>query len=295
MPNTVRIASMAWLAGTLLALSFTLAGCAQNAPERAGQDEQIRDFINARYDRLEHSLAQFERYVGLVQEQAEIPEALFHEGRPILQIVSGGAPDLMAEFVAASKGTPLSESDREFFKLTVAAREVQAGVKYDAVFARLKARDASRLVSELNLLSWFIGGLEIRTFLDEIPDELLQECAAQIRSAMLDFDREELWNALVEGEGEPLQRYFEDGPLPTLEYLTSHQIRPVVYSHVEGSLKQIGRSLVASVLAQAFAMRLYDMEYAALRLSGFNGLMGEERAARLHARAMQAVREIEKG
>jgi hypothetical protein len=36
------------------------------------------------------------------------------------------------------------------------------------------------------------------------------------------------------------------------------------------------------------------MEYAALKLSGFNELMGAERTERLHARAMQAVRAVER-
>jgi hypothetical protein len=41
-------------------------------------------------------------------------------------------------------------------------------------------------------------------------------------------------------------------------------------------------------------MHLYDMEYVALRYSGFNDLMGEERAERLHARAMKAVQAMER-
>lgn len=268
---------------------FVLSGCVQPPVERSSQVEQIGEFINARYDRLEHSLAQFERYVELVQAQANIPEALFHEGRSVLRVVDGGTQGLIAEFVASRQGAALSDTDLGYFRRTVAAREAQAGAVYDAMFERLNANGAGRLVSELNLLSWYIGGLDLREFLDRIPDELLLECAGEIRDAMLDFDRAGLWQALVSGQGEPLRRYRESGPLPSLEYLTSQQIQPVVQGHLDGPLEHLGRSLVAKALGQAFAMHLYDVEYVALRYSGFNDLMGEERAERLQARAMKAV------
>jgi hypothetical protein len=273
---------------------MALSGCAQPTVDPTSQTDRIAEFVNARYDRLEHSLAQFEHYVDLVQAQADIPEALFHEGRSILQVVDGGTQDLIAEFLASRQGATLSETDRAFFQRTVAAREAQAGAVYDAMFERLNANGAGRLVSKLNLLSWYIGGLDMREFLDQIPDELLLECAGQIRAAMLDFDRAGLWEALVSGQGEPLQHYLESGPLPTLEYLTSQQIQPVVENHLNGPLEHLGRSLVAKALGQAFAMHLYDMEYVALRYSGFNDLMGEERAERLHARAMKAVQAMER-
>ena len=295
--NSIRNAMAVWSAAAglgALAMMLALSGCAQPSVDRAGQAALIEDFINARYDRLEHSLEQFENYVGLVQNQADIPEAVFHDGRAILLIVHGGKQDLVAEFVASSQGATLTDAEQEFFQRKLGAREARAGALYDAVFERLDARGAGRLVSELNLLSWFIGGLDMREYLDQVPDELLLECARQIRAAMLDFDRAELWDALANADGEPLLRYLESGPLPTLEYLTFRQIQPVVQDHMSGPLEHIGRSLVASALGQAFATHLYGMEYAALKLSGFNDLMGAERAERLHARAMQAVQAVER-
>jgi hypothetical protein len=289
--------------GLLVVLSAlaVLSGCAyksassgEPAVARSGQAELIGEFVNARYDRLERSLAQFEHYVGLVLTQAEIPEAVFLDGRSILLIVDGGPQRLMAEFAASPGARPLSDADHAHFRRIVGVREEQAGLLYDAVFERIQASGSGRLVSELNLLSWFIGGLEMRTFLEEIPDELLQECAGQIRAAMLDFDRPELWQALLSRHGAPLQRYRESGPLPTLEYLTIQQIQPVVQGYLHGPLEHVGRGLVANALGQAFAMDLYGMEHAALKFSGFNALMGEELATRLHARAMQAVQDVER-
>lgn len=295
MVNSIRVG----VSVVLLALAL-LSGCASKsalsgepAVAHAGQADLIGEFVNARYDRLERSLVQFEHYVGLVLTQAEIPEAVFLDGRSILLIVDGGAQRLIAEFDASAGGQPLSEADRAFFRRIVGIREEQAGLVYDAVFERIHASGAARLVSELNLLSWFIGGLEMRAFLEEIPDELLQECAGQIRSAMMDFDRPELWQALLSRHGEPLQLYRENGPLPTLEYLTIQQIQPVVQGYIDGPLEHVGRALLANALGQAFAMDLYGMEHVALKFSGFNALMGKERATRLHARAMQAVQAVE--
>jgi hypothetical protein len=281
-----------WLGA--LAMLVALPGCAQPSVDPAGQAGLIEDFINARYDRLEHSLEQFENYVGLVQTQADIPEAVFHDGRAILLLIHGGKQQLLTEFVASTRGAALTDAEQEFFQRTLGTREARAGALYDAVFERLDAGGAGRLVSELNLLSWFIGALDMREYLEQVPDELLLECAGQIRAAMLDFDRAELWDALASADGEPLRRYFESGPLPTLEYLTFQQIQPVVQGHMSGPLEHIGRSLVASALGQAFATQLYGMEYAVLKLSGFNDLMGAERAERLHARAMRAVQAVER-
>lgn len=276
-----------------LAVLVALSACAQPSVDRAGQAGLIEEFINARYDRVENSLEQFESYVGLVREQQDIPEAVFHDGRALLLMVHGGKQGLVAEFVASSQQGDLSDAERAHFQHTLEGREARAGALYDAVFERLEASGAGRLVSELNLLSLFIGGLDMRAYLEQIPDELLLECAGQIRAAMLDFDRVELWEALANRDGEPLQRYLESGPLPTLEYLTALQIRPVVEEHISGPLEHIGRSLVASALGQAFALRLHGMEFAALKLGGFNDLMGTERAERLHARAMWAVQAVE--
>lgn len=295
--NSIRNAMAVWPAAArfgALAMMVALSGCAQPGVDPAGQAELIEDFINARYDRVERSLEQFENYVGLVQDQADIPETVFHDGRAILLLVHGDKQDLVAEFVASTQGTALTDAENEFFGRTLEAREARAGVLYDAMFERLDENGAGHLVSELNLLSWFIGGLDMREYLDQLPDELLLECAEQIRAAMLDFDRAELWDAMANADGEPLQRYRESGPLPTLEYLTSRQIQPVVQDHMSGPLEHIGRSLVASALSQAFATRLYGMEYAVLKLSGFNDLMGADRAERLHARAMQAVQAVER-
>jgi len=294
--NSKGNAKAAWSAATglgALALLVTLSACAQPSVDRAGQARLIDEYINARYDRVEYSLERFEYYVGLVLEQKDIPEAVFHDGRAMLLIVDGGKQDLVAQFVASSQGGDLSDTERAHFQRTLALREVRAGELYDAVFERLDANGAGRLASELNLLSLFIGGLDMREYLEQIPDELLLECAGQIRAAMLDFDRGELWEALANRDGEPLQRYLESGPLPTLEYLTALQIRPVVQDHVRGPLEHIGRSLLASALGQAFALHLHGMEFAALKLSGFNELMGAERAERLHARAMWAVQAVE--
>lgn len=296
MINSIETAKSAWAAtarlGGLVVL-VAVSACAQPSVDRAGQARLIEEFINVRYDRLENSLEQFERYVGLVRAQQDTPEALFHDGRAMLLMVHGGTQDLVAEFVASSPHGNLSDTERAHFQRTLAVREARAGVLYDDVFARLEASGASRLVSELNLLSLFIGGLDMREYLEQVPDALLLECAGQIRAAMLDFDRADLWQALANRDGEPLQRYLESGPLPTLEYLTALQIRPVVEGDISGPLEHIGRSLVASALGQAFALHLHGMEFAALKLGGFNDLMGTERAERLHARAMWAVQAVE--
>lgn len=296
MVSSMRLGLSVVLSALVLLSGGTARSAFSEAPAeaRAGQAELIGEFVHVRYDRLERSLLQFEHYVGLVLTQAEIPEAVFLDGRSILLIVDGGPQRLMAEFDASAGGQPLSDADRAYFRRIVGIREEQAGRVYDAVFERINASGAGRLVSELNLLSWFVGGLEMREFLEQIPDELLQECAVEIRAAMLDFDRPELWQALLSRHGEPLQHYRESGPLPTLEYLTTRQIQPVVQGHLHGPLEHVGRALVASALGQAFAMDLYGTEHAALKFSGFNALMGEERATRLHARAMEAVQSVER-
>jgi hypothetical protein len=277
-----------------------LAGCVQQElfPKEAQatrdrQAELIDDFITTRYDRLEHSIEQFERYVELVHAQEKIPQGLFDEGQPLFALLMGETENLLDEFVASPHGAALSDHHREYFQRVRLAREQQAGSVYDAVFLRLKARGAADLVGQLNLLEWFAGGLAMREMLDEIPDELLQECAWEIRAAMLDFDRAELWQALVSGHEEPLMRYRESGPLPSLEYLTVAQVRPVVQDHISGPLQNFGRLLIANALGDAFALGLYAVEYADLKQTGFNELMGEEGAARLHARARQAALAVE--
>jgi hypothetical protein len=285
----VRVVALLLLAGCVQQESF--ADETQDARDR--QAEVIDEFINARYDQLEHSIVQFERYVGLVHAQETIPQALFYEGQPLFRLIEGETENLLAEFLASSAGAALSAQHREYFERARLAREKQAGTVYDAVFGRLEARGAADLVRQLNLLEWFAGGLAMRELLDGIPDELLQECAGEIRTAMLDFDRAELWQALVSGQEEALLRYRESGPLPSLEYLTVGQVQPVVQEHVSGPLEHFGRLLVANALGDAFAMGLYAVEYADLKQTGFNELMGEERAARLHARARRAAQAVE--
>ena len=277
-----------------------LAGCVQQArfptetqAARDRQAELIDAFINTRYDQLEHSIEQFERYVELVHAQEKIPPGLFDEGQPLFDLLQGETDKLLAEFVASSDGAALSDRHREYFQRTRLAREQQAGSLFETVFLRLKANGAADLVRQLNLLERFAGGPAMRTLLEEFPDELLQECATEIRAAMLDFDRAELWQALVRGHEEPLMRYRESGPLPSLEYLTVGQVRPVVESHVGGPLQNFGRLLIANALGDAFALGLYAVEYADLKQTGFNELMGADGITRLQARARRAAQLVE--
>lgn len=295
---------MTWIYRLVLAvcLGGLVAGCSRPQDpfptefeiDRNRQAEILADFIHARFDAQELAAEGFANYVRQVERGERVDPGTFDRGKAIFPEFE--TDQIIEYFLESPEGAYLSDADHEFIERTLVLRDKRLKTAFEFL-GEENLGTSYKVAQDLDLITWYTAGGAMRAFLRQIPTELLEDFAEEIREEMRAEGREALWLSLALGDAEALRAYDESRQDPSLAVLT---VLPLRKALVNADLGPYDRKLVflalkplSLVLSQAFDSALYGKVLARVERVGFNAYMGPQERDLLHQRAMDAVKAIE--